>query len=275
MNKNSNHYEILGLHIQATPDDIKQAYRKLVKMYHPDHNSNAEATSIFQRIQEAYETLMDADRRAAYDETFTFSENHPALVSAEGTYPESYIKHYARGLWKSFFIAVISGVISAYLYYFVQFSFGISVMRHSLLHPIEYALNQVKYNNTFAGCGLAIVLVFFVLAHVNKFRKYAGECCIILFLAFIMIGIMETISGNGSLLFTDEREQRLFSFAESGQFEVKFDAPIRKIKYNKSDASPYIEEVGLHNGLHYFVRINGDGEGTMIGQRKEHLFRWD
>jgi len=61
------HYEILGLSIDATPDEIRAAYRGLAKQYHPDVNHNPDAGERFIAVQQAYETLIDPDARARYD----------------------------------------------------------------------------------------------------------------------------------------------------------------------------------------------------------------
>ena len=64
------HYETLGISKNASKDDIKNAYRKLAKIYHPDKNTNNNSKESFQRIQEAYETLIDSDKKNAYDNPF-------------------------------------------------------------------------------------------------------------------------------------------------------------------------------------------------------------
>lgn len=63
------YYSILGLDRNATADDIKKAYRKLARKYHPDVNpDNKEAHQKFQQINEANEVLSDPEKRKKYDE---------------------------------------------------------------------------------------------------------------------------------------------------------------------------------------------------------------
>lgn len=63
------YYKILGIDKKASQDDIKKAYRKLARKYHPDLNPNdKEANKKFQEINEANEALSDPDKRKKYDE---------------------------------------------------------------------------------------------------------------------------------------------------------------------------------------------------------------
>ena len=65
-----NYYEELGIKKEATVEDVKHAYRKLAKIYHPDKNpDNEKAAKRFVRIAEAYEILSDKETRKEYDTT--------------------------------------------------------------------------------------------------------------------------------------------------------------------------------------------------------------
>jgi hypothetical protein len=61
------HYRILGVGRNATPADIKSAYRKLVLSHHPDKSPSKQSAEIFLKATEAYEILSDGDRRKHYD----------------------------------------------------------------------------------------------------------------------------------------------------------------------------------------------------------------
>ena len=68
------YYEVLGVSRNASPDEIKRAYRKLARQYHPDVNKEAEAEAKFKEINEANDVLSDPEKRTMYDR---FGHNTP------------------------------------------------------------------------------------------------------------------------------------------------------------------------------------------------------
>jgi molecular chaperone DnaJ len=67
MAQKRDYYEVLNLDRGASADDVRQAYRRLAKKYHPDVNKEPDAEERFKEINEAYAVLSDDERRAAYD----------------------------------------------------------------------------------------------------------------------------------------------------------------------------------------------------------------
>jgi curved DNA-binding protein len=70
--KYKDYYATLGVAKDASADEIKKSYRKLARKYHPDVSKEKDAKEKFQDVSEAYETLKDTEKRAAYDQLGSF-----------------------------------------------------------------------------------------------------------------------------------------------------------------------------------------------------------
>jgi molecular chaperone DnaJ len=67
MARGPDHYKTLGVDRKASADEIKKAYRKLARQYHPDTNKEPEAEERFKQVSEAYDVLSDPEKRKKYD----------------------------------------------------------------------------------------------------------------------------------------------------------------------------------------------------------------
>ena len=77
-----NYYTILGINENAKPDEIKKAYRALQIKWHPDKNNNSqESITMTQKLNEAYETLGDEQKREEYD----FNRKNPNPFARMGS----------------------------------------------------------------------------------------------------------------------------------------------------------------------------------------------
>lgn len=78
------YYKTLGVAKDASADDVKTAYRKLARKYHPDVSKEGDAEARFKEINEANEVLKDAEKRTAYDEAGSQFERQRAAGGARG-----------------------------------------------------------------------------------------------------------------------------------------------------------------------------------------------
>jgi molecular chaperone DnaJ len=82
-------YKVLGVEKKATPEEIKKAYRKLARQYHPDRNpGDAKAEARFKEISGAYDVLGDPEKKKQYDRGGLFSSGGPGGGSAPGGFSD-------------------------------------------------------------------------------------------------------------------------------------------------------------------------------------------
>jgi DnaJ-class molecular chaperone len=80
------YYEVLGVKRDASADELRRAHRKLARQWHPDVNKTPEAAAKFAEVQEAYDALSDADKRARYDR-FGHAGLHAGAAPPDGEQP--------------------------------------------------------------------------------------------------------------------------------------------------------------------------------------------
>lgn len=90
MDINKDYYKIMGVSPTATEQEIKTAYRKLARKYHPDLNKEADAESRFKEMGEAYEILRDSTKRKEYDHYLKNREFHEHVQHASESPHHSY-----------------------------------------------------------------------------------------------------------------------------------------------------------------------------------------
>src|SRR5205823_11580717 len=87
------YYEVLGVKKDASDDEIKKAYRKLARQYHPDRNpGDKQAEARFKEVQDAYDVLSDKTKRANFDR---FGTAEPGGFRGGGPSPEGF--HWGGG----------------------------------------------------------------------------------------------------------------------------------------------------------------------------------
>lgn len=92
-----NYYLILGIKNTASSEEIKQAFRKLAKQYHPDKNhGNSSAEEFFKEVQEAYAILSDYENRKKYDLKFAYSNTYQQIKNKNQTPYTGNAYHYAQ-----------------------------------------------------------------------------------------------------------------------------------------------------------------------------------
>jgi len=113
--KYKDYYEILGVNRNATQQEIKSAYRKLARKYHPDVNKSSDAQSKFKDINEAYEVLGDENKRKRYDtlgSSWSQGADFTPPPDFEGFNFSNFSQGGASGGFSDFFSAIFGDIMS-------------------------------------------------------------------------------------------------------------------------------------------------------------------
>lgn len=115
-------YELLGISMDSTKQEIKNAYREMVKKYHPDINKSEDANKIIRSLNEAKEVLLDDEKRKEYDKLlndikyskqFSKEKDETYTVKTE-EYKENYSENYVTK-WQFFVNYISNGIDKVWL----------------------------------------------------------------------------------------------------------------------------------------------------------------
>src|SRR5687768_928352 len=106
MARTPDYYDVLGVDRKASQEDIRKAYRKLARRYHPDTNKEPGAEERFKEISEAHDVLSDPDKRKAYD-------RGPSLFGGARTGPAGGAGQAGGGGDFGSFSDILSGIFSS------------------------------------------------------------------------------------------------------------------------------------------------------------------
>jgi DnaJ family protein A protein 2 len=160
------YYQTLGVQTDATPEDIKRSYKKLAKQYHPDLNPNnvKEAESKFKKIREAYEVLIDPEKRKVYDHRRNFGGVNDLINSFFGG--SNRVVHHGVPVTLE---NLYSGITKT-----------IKVTRNRICKPCEGTGASDRNVQTCTKChgtGMVIELKPISLGFMSKMSKPCNNCC--------------------------------------------------------------------------------------------------
>ena len=200
-------YELLGVKKGATKEEIKKAYRDMVKKYHPDVNKSEEANKIIISLNEAKETLLDDNKRKEYDKILE-EINHSKQVSKnkQETYyskTEEYKQEYEESYMtrKEFFASylrfgidkkIIKILKSILIFILSTIFFFLKLISLVLIVAINLIGNLLDYVIGFFGI-LAILALFVYAGKTSPDIIPFIPTNVEQFLYFMMIGIILTI----------------------------------------------------------------------------------
>lgn len=172
MNK-KNYYEILGVSKDASFDDIKSIYHKLVKIYHPDVNKDPKANDKILEINEAYEVLSNPESKKEYDLSFYSGKNK--TNPKDNTWYKDYLKEKVDSInneikelkinsLKRIIILILTILFAALLYYEAKKDLYYSiVIPYFIYYSFVLAYISKPYMNIFLAIIISILLSIVVV----------------------------------------------------------------------------------------------------------------
>ena len=103
------YYQILGVSRDVSKDELKKAYRKLARKYHPDVSKEADAEAKFKEVGEAYEVLKDAEKRSQYDRFGSNYQNGQSFTPPPGWGQQG--AGSSHGNFSNFFLQALHSVL--------------------------------------------------------------------------------------------------------------------------------------------------------------------
>lgn len=137
--RKKDYYEILGVPRNATKEEIKRAYRRLVLQYHPDKNKSPDAEEKFKEISEAYAVLSDDEKRRIYD-----IYGHAGL---SGTYTDEEVFRSSGSYFDEIFRDLGLGSFESIFERFFR-DFGVGRMRREMIVDVDVTLEEALHGTT-------------------------------------------------------------------------------------------------------------------------------
>ena len=181
------YYELLGIKNDASVEEIKKAYRDMVKKYHPDINKSSDASKIIISLNEAKETLLDEDKRKEYDELLNEIKYSKQYTTSKenNTYKEK-TKEYKENYSESY--------VTRWQFLMTYFKFGKDKVIFKIIKTFLVILNYLF----FLFIKIFALIVLFIVEVFEEIIDYAVG--IIVLLGILSIFVLEQDISMGIIL---------------------------------------------------------------------------